>query len=191
MQGGVVVVARLLVRVLAMTDGTHFDQTRSVVDVVDDAIVTHAHAPQVASAAELLAATRARVGRQRVELARDAAQDRGGKRLELLPCRAGEAELIHVLLASVHRLQTTLALQAASHGRPGHRPLAGARARQGDVEEVLPERAVALQVDEDPGALAVGVVQVFHPSHGRASVAVMLNLAASELRSERSSALFH
>lgn len=86
---------RSAVRVLPIPDRAHFDDSRLVVEVVDDAVIADAHAPEVGGTTQLLAARRARCHLQRVQLSRDPSQHRIRQRVELLPRCAHEAELVH------------------------------------------------------------------------------------------------
>ena len=85
----------LAIGVLAIPDRPHLDYLRAVVDVVDDAVVTDSHAPEIGRPAQFFAAMGTRCRLQRIELPRDASEDRIGQRFELLARRSHEPELVH------------------------------------------------------------------------------------------------
>lgn len=155
------------VGILAVSDRSHLNDLRAIVEVIDDSIITDAHAPEICGAAQLLAAWRTRRRRQRIELPRDASEHGVGKCLELLSRRSDETELVHARSAGLALLgfEPTSALETPTDGGPGFGPLILTRAGQCHVEQIFPDVAVVLEIDQDRGLLAARVVEVLHTTH--------------------------
>ena len=152
---------RLVIDILAVADGADFNETVGVVELIDHAIVANANPPEIACAAELIAAGRARRVGERFDARKDPLKGRVGEALQFL---TGGADELTLYLRTP--LQSACTRKTSSDGGERllglGRPSASSRA----VDKILPEGTMQAQINHHGRAAPTGIAQVFDTTHG-------------------------